>query len=348
MEGVGTSGPYATPDDDSANPDRNHNGTMFPARWPPTQPYAGAPTGASFDAAFGQCFYLDGTNHTTRLGTNNNDQVWVPDDNVRVECFARFDRPKLNDNSGHYLFYQAERFGFYLTDRSEGDWRFDFRVWTPNGLKQLSGVIPHPEEWHHYAWEFRAGELEGFIDGVSVGTATAPALTMGTGIRQLTIGGSFDGTTALWQGPIEEFRISLIQTGTLSPFEAWISHYPVGSATNLTDNPDGDLLNNLYEWGLGGNPTDPADIGHAPTHGTVEDGGATWLEYVYAERNDAGDLGLTYWLEQTTDLVTGDWTNAHYEVVDSGTLDGDFDTVTNRVPTDAEDALFIKLMIESN
>ena len=132
-------------------------------------------------------------------------------------------------------------------------------------------------------------------------------------------------------------------------FEAWMAQFPTaGSATNQTDNPDNDSLNNLYEWALGGNPTNGADIGHVPVFGILKDGGSTWLEYTYAKRNDAVSLGLTYHLELTTDLVSGPWVDGNYDVVDTGVLDGEFDAVTNRVSTEVESEQFLRLIVETN
>ena len=134
----------------------------------------------------------------------------------------------------------------------------------------------------------------------------------------------------------------------IPPYTQWASQYPtMGSQTNQTDDPDIDGLNNLYEWGLGGDPTNSADIGHVPSFGIVEDGGSGWFEYIHAQRNDADDLGLGYYLALRTDLVAGTVTSNDY-VVGTGTLDSEFDAVTNRIPTDVEDEQFIKLMIESN
>lgn len=131
-------------------------------------------------------------------------------------------------------------------------------------------------------------------------------------------------------------------------YEGWISQYPaVGSETNKTDNPDNDTLNNLYEWGLGGRPDDPNDIGEVPSFDIVQDGGS-WLEYVHVRRNDFASIGLTYYLEQNTDLlVAGAWASNNYEV-GVGVLDAEFDAVTNRLSTDVENEQFLRLIIESN
>ena len=140
-----------------------------------------------------------------------------------------------------------------------------------------------------------------------------------------------------------------LKYASVPAYEAWISQYlGVGALTNMTDNPDGDVLDNLSEFALGGNPDDPADIGHVPTTGIVEEGGTNWFKYVYAKRINADTEGLTYSVEQSTDLVVPSWVNANYEVVDTGTLDTEFSTVTNRMPTDVEDKQFLKLIIKSN
>ena len=48
----------------------------------------------------------------------------------------------------------------------------------------------------------------------------------------------------------------------------WIFGFGL-NGTNLasTANPDADLANNLYEYGFGGDPTNPADIGYLPILG---------------------------------------------------------------------------------
>ena len=142
---------------------------------------------------------------------------------------------------------------------------------------------------------------------------------------------------------------TLPEPGLSGRYEAWIGNYPsAGALTNRTDNPDGDALNNLYEWGLGGDPTNGTDIGHVPTYGIGNNGGTNVLEYVYPKRNNADILGLTYHLEQNTDLITGTWTNDNYLVGGTGTLDGEFNSVTNTVPTTTEDVQFLKLIIQDN
>jgi hypothetical protein len=72
-------------------------------------------------------------------------------------------------------------------------------------------------------------------------------------------------------------------------------------------------------------------------------GQGTEFRFVYPSRKDAG---LFYWLETSTNLVDGIWTNAGYaELPDTGVCDADFDAVTNEVSTD-ESQTFIRLRVK--
>ncbi|WP_168442195.1 sulfatase-like hydrolase/transferase [Pontiella desulfatans] len=127
----------------------------------------------------------------------------------------------------------------------------------------------------------------------------------------------------------------------------WLSAYPgVGSELELTDNPDGDALDNLAEYALNGNPDDESDIGIAPVASTE----AGWFYYVHAQRDAAAERGLIYRVLNDTDLVLGVFTNTDAEVVGTNTGYGisGFETVTNRVPTDVLGEQFLKLEVESS
>ena len=140
-----------------------------------------------------------------------------------------------------------------------------------------------------------------------------------------------------------------VVSGPPSGYAGWIANYPgVGTATSLTDNPDGDALDNLAEWAMGGNPDDIEDIGHVPTFTATEAGGTNYFEYVYAQRSDADELGLSYYLEQTVNLTVPAWTNDNIEVVSTNFTGLDFDYVTNRISSDVESVQFLQLIIESN
>ncbi|MEA2068517.1 MAG: hypothetical protein U9P12_04890 [Verrucomicrobiota bacterium] len=133
-----------------------------------------------------------------------------------------------------------------------------------------------------------------------------------------------------------------------SSYSQWAadSGLDMGVNDDPTDNPDGDGLNNLYEYGLGGDPTNGADQGISPAYVVTMDGGTNWFTYVYPKRSSA-ESGIAYHLETDTDLVLAPgWTNGNYEVLGTWVTGGEFNYVTNRVSTDGEAQQFIQLIIE--
>jgi len=140
-----------------------------------------------------------------------------------------------------------------------------------------------------------------------------------------------------------EFRP--VQLG-LTPLEAWAADYGLsGTNATATADPDGDALDNLGEYGLGGDPTNPADQGIPPTYAMDEAGGSNWVTYVYPKRSNLNS-GLTYYLEISTNLVSGTWINDGYSVVGTGTIDPEFNAVTNQIPAEPEREKFVRLVIE--
>jgi len=132
-------------------------------------------------------------------------------------------------------------------------------------------------------------------------------------------------------------------------YAEWIAQYVTGMSgqTNLTDDPDGDEVNNLYEYALGGIPTNGTDRGIASEYGIVEDGGTTYFEYIHVQRDDAGQRGLIYYLLTDDDLVLSPgWTQGAYVVgTNTGYGVAGFDSVINRVPA-TEGQRFFKLEVE--
>jgi hypothetical protein len=132
-----------------------------------------------------------------------------------------------------------------------------------------------------------------------------------------------------------------------SHYTFWLTAYPtLGSSTNLMDNPDGDAFANLAEYAMGGDPSDASDWGHVPSFQPLEEGGTNWLEYIYARRTDAAERGLTYFLEASSNLTSNVWTSNNVKEVESGVLDAQFDSVTNRIPVSGEGSDFIRLRVE--
>ena len=137
-----------------------------------------------------------------------------------------------------------------------------------------------------------------------------------------------------------------------SSYEMWTNAKGLIPGLNdaPTDNPDaagGSLLNNLAEFGLGGDPLDAADEGFVPTFRVVESLGTNWMAYVYPKLLDP-DSGLDYYLELTDDLMlSGSWTNAGYSVTGEGEINTAFNAVTNTMPA-ASASMFVRLVISAS
>ena len=135
-------------------------------------------------------------------------------------------------------------------------------------------------------------------------------------------------------------RVSV--AGTVTPpegdkYNIWAAGF--GVTNGPADDHDNDGLANLYEYGLGGNPTNGFIDGNIPTFGQ----GAGGLEYIHAQRTD--DATLDYYLNLTPNLVVTSWTNLGYTVVGTNSTGGTFDFVTNLIDT-TDSAKFIQLEIE--
>jgi hypothetical protein len=138
---------------------------------------------------------------------------------------------------------------------------------------------------------------------------------------------------------------------TANALETWRVDYfgfteDAGDGAN-TANPDGDTAGNLYEYGLGGDPTNAADIGHRPAHATTTGGETHFVEYIYARRIGS-ESDLDYYLELATDLPSGNWTNSGYtELPVTEPIDAEFEAVTNRINTASQSNAFIRLNIKA-
>jgi uncharacterized protein (TIGR03790 family) len=171
-------------------------------------------------------------------------------------------------------------------------------------------------------------------EGLSFGTAASGLTSMdfssnnGAG----TIGGDYY---------IDNVRVSLPST---SRYAVWASGFGLAGGPNDDDDSDG--LLNIYEYGLGGNPTNSLDVGYQPVHKIVEDGGTNRFEYVYM-RSTVADNGLAYRLELNNDLMTTNWISGGYlEMPDAGLNRSDFEAVTNLIEM-TDDKKFIRLRIIS-
>jgi len=138
--------------------------------------------------------------------------------------------------------------------------------------------------------------------------------------------------------------LSVLPPDPVFGYEKWAGGWGVNIGSETNDY-DLDGLSNLYEFGLGGDPTDPSDLGTSPAFAVAEVGGSNVFGYVHPQRSDP-DSGLTYSLALATDLVAGSWvTNAGYAITGTNVTGGTLDFVTNATDT-VESQKYIRLIIE--
>jgi len=310
------------------------------------------------------------TNGVLRFTGGNTDQAYrestVPSHSNGVfELKTRYSAADLGTLHSNTL-------GFGMKDSIAGENIFMLRLQNNEGTLILQYIIGNYESFGTLAllngtdsvltnalvaWavaDFDAGELTfhyDYGDG-EVSSEAIPFVASNPTPLFDTIRMSANNSSTIWSPDAFVEVDYLVLTPILPPatpdglYSEWLDGFAgMGAETNRTDNPDGDLLENLYEYALGGNPMVP-DTGAESSFQTLEEGGTNWLEYVYAKRNDAPERGLEYYLETVPNLVTGTWTNDNYTVQGSGVLDDEFDTVTNRVPVDAENQQFIRLQVD--
>lgn len=130
-----------------------------------------------------------------------------------------------------------------------------------------------------------------------------------------------------------------------NPYIVWAEQHGIANdADEMDQDSDGDGINNLLEYALGGNPNvnDAATVmPHWEVHGS-------WLDYIFNRRTNYETLGLVYKVETCTNLASNSgWTNASYtELI--GLVSGEFETVTNRIEIRATNSQFIRLQVENN
>ena len=131
-----------------------------------------------------------------------------------------------------------------------------------------------------------------------------------------------------------------------SLYDDWTTSFPSLSDTNMEVDADGDGVANLTEYAFGGDPSDPASKGTQPSRLITENGGTNYLQYIYVERTDAADRGITSVFEMASLLVPDTWTNAvGYETGRGPAAEAGFNAVTNQVPMTG-DTGFIRLNIQ--
>ena len=138
---------------------------------------------------------------------------------------------------------------------------------------------------------------------------------------------------------VQYFSLSAIQQGEETPeslYDAWLADNGYLSATNLTEDANGDGVNNLVDYALGGT---------LPDNSMTTLDGTNYLVYIHVEHDNASERGLSYVVQDASSLTSPDWAdlNPVLEVGRSDPLDGMI-SVTNQVPAD-DVLMFLQLLI---
>jgi len=152
-------------------------------------------------------------------------------------------------------------------------------------------------------------------------------------------------TTTGMGGFMLAYTVDVGGANTPAYYTQWIDDFSLtGSDAAYSADPEPDGMINLLEYALGGNPLVDDAAEKLPTFGTNEQGGTNWFNTIYNRRRDAAARGLAYDVLASDDLVSNLWTNSTEEA-GSVILDAEFESVTNRVSTQAEAQQFMKLNV---
>ncbi|VGO19646.1 CBM96 family carbohydrate-binding protein [Pontiella sulfatireligans] len=300
-----------------------------------------------------------GTESISRMLTADLDEtnlwfsvLWRPSSN---EGFAIGSGALLEDGSVPDYIDGDVGFGFMNTDNASAR----ASIWSASGRTDSSGVIAISQDapilLAGYI-EFNAGTsgedritLYPVTTNLTLGTSisleldvdetTLNTLTMetnrGPGYDEIRLGRSFEDVVSDETTP-----------PTVPPYEAWSAEYGLtGSDTNFNAHTDTDGMNQLVEYGLGGNPTNDDAAAILPVFGKSADESFQGLEYIYRRRTDAAARGLAYRLELNTNLVSNGWNANGYSEVGTAPLETGFEAVTNQISTESETNQFIRLRI---
>ena len=165
----------------------------------------------------------------------------------------------------------------------------------------------------------------------NAGTGEMTGTPMATGTYPVELSVS-DGQTSTTQS----FDI-VVSAGGHSGYAAWAGMN--GVVGSMLDD-DGDGRVNLYEYALNGIPTNAGNAGVTPTFVSTGDA----FQYRHLQRND--DANLTYAVERTTNLVSGDWGTDGITILGTNDIGGAYDEVSHEISAGSS-SLYIRLNISS-
>ncbi len=299
-------------------------------------------------------------NYLLNIGQRGLGNYGVVDENLTTTAAATL-RFTLSPNSGESLDFSASTLDFdSLLYVDLNSFKVGYKIWADTGsgfvalaplqvmtsatgsgtegrLKQTDESTDLP------GFSLVNGEVQSSVTLLSFDISSLGALAKDQSVTFAIAMSSNRNNQNNFGNGIDDISIdlTLISTGG---YAGWAITYDLTGGA--TDDDDGDGLSNIHEFGIGGNPTNSADIGYEPMVDMVEDTGTNWMRYIHVRQTDPNS-GITYSLEETLDLGDGIWTNANATQIGIPAVlpgDPDFESVTNRLPT-VENKKFIRLKI---
>ncbi len=232
-------------------------------------------------------------------------------------------------------------------------------IWVSgNGNTWAKAANVTTAEGTYYTWQFEVNQMAGTVNifrRVSDQAAwTTVALNVVLRAQEILdqwvmFPIFYNGANSKIQGIVVVDYLQIGVPGIGGGYDLWMESFGLAGADTLrTADVEPDGVVNLIEYALGGDPTVDDAAATLPTAETISEGGTNWLEYVYNRRKDYVIRNLEYNVETTTNLVANTWTNDHYSVSGIGSIDDNFEAVTNRVDTDLEGSSFLRLLIQEN
>ena len=296
---------------------------------------------------------------TSYSSTNSSGNVWVAgsgtnflpvatNSDLSVEGWCKID--DLSVNQGFIRQFGSDGVVFRYVSHQGGKFKISGPGATSSDKDISVSSLLTEGKWFHTAFTWDASEkaYRFYLNGEQIAKVSDTNYVLEAVSSPFQFGSLTGGLDEIRiSNAAREYAVPGVPESPESLYHEWLELNPTLVNTNMSANPDGDALNNLYEYALGGNPMDESDVGNSAASQTLEDNGS-FLEYVYAKRIDAAARGLTYHLETSINLLLGLWTNANYIVLGTGeeAFGAGFNAVTNRVSTEEERAQFIRLQIE--
>jgi len=154
-----------------------------------------------------------------------------------------------------------------------------------------------------------------------------------------------EGMTALVNQ--DQITDEVTLTITVDGYARWSSvHGLSGQDADLSEDPDRDGKNNLFEYASGSSPVLGADDTSSAADFPAFELVGNNVHYVYRRRRNADTLGLSYLLKTVTNLVSDEWSASGVTEIKTDIVDDDFEAVTNSIPV--SDTGFFTLTVELN